>query len=352
MTTLVMLVALGSAACVQEPDSQKLAVLERMEISPLADSVISNPEVDRYLDVLKREPCDWDAIHALATRLYHLSYKREAAKTYLYFPHKCSRSNVALSRAADIFAQLSDFEAATKAVNELVADSPDVPNYHYQRGQTYEAAKRFDEALDAYETTTALTDNIASLNGGVFRRTANAYAALGKYCEAITPLQTWIGIDPEENDTADVRSIIRRYKEAGNCQASYASGKGAFRARASGDVILVKAKINGVPGTFIVDTGASLLSVTRDFASRAKMNVLEKSSIRLQTANGVVTAKRSLADEVALGKISASGVGAVVMTESDEPLGRGVDGLLGQSFLSRFHVTLTRQELKIEVREE
>lgn len=352
MTALVLSAALTGAACTQEVNRESAALLARMDITELPDQALKDQSVERYMRILQREPCDWDAIYPLASRFYELGYKRQAAQAYLYFPHKCTRSNVALSRAADIFLQLSDFDAATKTVDELIADSPDYPDYHYQRGQTYEAARRFDEAVDAYETTIALTDDIATLNGGVFRRTVNAYAELGKYCEAITPLQTWIGIDPGMNDTADVRSMIDRYRRAGNCSAAYASGKGAFRAKATGDVILVKASINGVVGKFIVDTGASLLSVTRDFAKRANMNVLEKSTIRLQTANGVVTAKRSLADTVALGKVSANGVGAVVMTESDNPLGNQIDGLLGQSFLSRFHVTLTKRELKIEVRGE
>lgn len=352
VTALVLSAALGGASCTQDADKESIALLARMDITELPDQALKDQAVERYMRILQREPCDWDAIYPLANRFYELGYKRQAAHAYLYFPQKCTRSNVALSRAADIFLQLSDFDAATKTVDELIADSPDYPNYHYQRGQTYEAAKRFDEAVDAYETTIALTDDITSLNGGVFRRTAGAYAGLGKYCEAITPLQIWIGIDPQRNDTADVRSMIDRYRKTGNCSTAYASGKDTFRTRATSDVILVKATINGVSGTFIVDTGASLLSVTKDFARRANMNVLEKSTIRLQTANGVVTAKRSLADSVTLGKVSADGVGAVVMTESDNPLGNQIDGLLGQSFLSRFHVTLTRHELKIEVRGE
>nr|WP_181377351.1 retropepsin-like aspartic protease [Ochrobactrum sp. LM19] len=326
------------------------ALYQRLEIQPLPNNVARHPTVSQFLAILNRETCDWDAVYQLAVSLHTLGYKREAAGAFLYYSRKCSTSNVALHRAAGILYDLKDLDAAAKVANELVAEFPDHSQFHYTRALIFKAAGKYDEAVDAYETTIALTDDIAHLRSSVFRDTAESYAGLGRYCEAITPLQTWIGIDPEKNDTADIRRAIKRYEVEGRCGTSYATGKGKLRIRKSGGVIMVKASINGVTGNFVVDTGASLVSVNRKFAERARMPLFEKSNIRLQTANGAVNAKRSVVDKVELGKVSAHGVGAVILTDSERPLGRNVDGLLGQSFLSRFQITITRNELLIDAR--
>ena len=74
--------------------------------------------------------------------------------------------------------------------------SPDLPQFHYLRAQILQGTKRYKEAIDAYDSTIGLAEDINSINSEVFRQLSASYAALGEYCEAITPIQTWMALDP------------------------------------------------------------------------------------------------------------------------------------------------------------
>jgi predicted aspartyl protease len=67
----------------------------------------------------------------------------------------------------------------------------------------------------------------------------------------------------------------------------------------------------------------------------------------MHTANGVVTSTLSTAASIRLGNVSASTVPLVVL---DKPLGNGVDGLLGMSFLSRFDIAVTARQMRLSAK--
>ena len=93
---------------------------------------------------------------------------------------------------------------------------------------------------------------------------------------------------------------------------------------------LVDAEVNGETIRFLVDTGASMVALSRDDAARAGFRPGPADfSHRAQTANGVARVAPVTIDEIALGDISVSNVrGAVI----DVPMQHS---LLGMSFLSR-----------------
>jgi aspartyl protease family protein len=180
---------------------------------------------------------------------------------------------------------------------------------------------------------------------------AGAYAALKQFCEAIAPITLWVALDPAARDTSQTRKIIADYESQGNCVASTGSRKESFPLRGGKDVVTVKAAINGVSGLFVLDTGASYVSVKAAFASRAKISDAGASEITLITANGQSKAKLSRADKVALGKLEATNVPVAIQTTDDKSFGAGVDGLLGMSFLSRFEVQMAGGVIEVRTRQ-
>ncbi len=92
----------------------------------------------------------------------------------------------------------------------------------------------------------------------------------------------------------------------------------------------VEAEINGREITMLVDTGATIVALSRRDAERIGLapHQLDYSS-RVQTANGVARVARVTLDEISLGGITVRDVSAAVV---DAPLGTS---LLGMSFLSR-----------------
>lgn len=331
------------------PDATMLALYKQMNIDPLPAAVASRKPLATHLDTLRREPCDWDALYAFAGDLQAAGYKREAANVLVAFSDKCQPSNVALNWASEILYGLSDLNGALKISDELLKMSGDNALFHYSRGRMLHSAHRYQEAIDEYYSMIGLIDDQRILNSNVFNGMAASYVALENYCEAITPLQSWIAINPSKNDTRQVQTMIEEYSKKGGCERAYATGSDRFPTQGK-DVILAKISVNGISGVFVVDTGASFVSLTKAFAERAKLPLSNDYSVRMQTANGVSYAQRSTASQIKLGKVAANDVATVVLSEDGTSLGSDVDGLLGRSFLSRFDVRFGANEWQIEAK--
>lgn len=106
------------------------------------------------------------------------------------------------------------------------------------------------------------------------------------------------------------------------------------------------AALNGVSMRFMVDTGASMVTISSNDAKRAGISYLSGQRGMIQTANGIVPAYRIKLDTVSVGDITLRNVDGVVL--DGNALG-GV-GLLGLSFLNRTEMrrdgdtmTLTRR---------
>ena len=91
----------------------------------------------------------------------------------------------------------------------------------------------------------------------------------------------------------------------------------------------VDAKINGETARLLVDSGATVTSLSSDVAQRVGIDPKGGIAVPVRTANGTVTARRTRADTVAIETIRMEDVGVLV---SD---GFGVDGVIGMNFLSR-----------------
>jgi aspartyl protease family protein len=127
------------------------------------------------------------------------------------------------------------------------------------------------------------------------------------------------------------------------------SSSGGQRATIVGDVkghFFTMAVVNGVSMRFLIDTGATLVTISSDDARRAGANYLAGERIVMQTANGTARAYRVKFDTVRLGEIVLNNVDGVVV----EGNALGGVGLLGMSFLNRTEMkresdtmTLTRR---------
>ncbi len=95
---------------------------------------------------------------------------------------------------------------------------------------------------------------------------------------------------------------------------------------------ITSASINGVVMQFLVDTGATSVTISADDARRANVRYTAAERGTMQTANGLVGAYRVKFDTVKLGDITLNNVDGVVMEGNG--LG-GRFGLLGMSFLNR-----------------
>jgi clan AA aspartic protease (TIGR02281 family) len=338
----------GAGYLDDNPDEMFAAVYERLGALPVRAA--RDPFVWLRLEELKREPCDQKSIGDLALMLDRLGYRREAADGLFRFVKNCGAPLSALNQSVGIYLKLTDYPRAVEVADEFVRRAPSDRNARYLRGVALQGAGDFQRALVDYADTVELFgSDKKGIGSNVFTRMAEAYAALNRPCEATAPINMWVSIDPANRDSSRTQKIISDYEARGNCVTSKEFQKESYPLRGKKTVVTVKAEINGVRGLFILDTGASYLTVKSGFADRAKIPQTEN-EITLMTANGQAKAKLSKADKVMLGKLEAVNVPVAIQKVDEKSYGAGVDGLLGMSFLSRFEVQMANGSIEIRTR--
>lgn len=102
--------------------------------------------------------------------------------------------------------------------------------------------------------------------------------------------------------------------------------------------------INGAPMRFLVDTGATVISIGKSDAVRANVNYLQGQPGMSMTANGAVRVWRVTLNSVRVGDVVLSQVEASVH-EHDLPI-----ALLGMSFLNRMEMRREGQTMTLKKR--
>lgn len=332
------------------PDQVFEAVYARIGTVPAA--VARERLIWLKLEELKREPCDQRSIDELAGMLERRGYRRQAADGLYKFVQACGAPLVALNKAAVIYMSITDYPKAVQAADEYVKRAPSDQSAHYVRALALDGAGDYRRALADYSDTIELYNGDKKMiSGGIFLRMASAYAALKQFCEATAPINRWVALDPATRDNSKTQKIIADYERQGNCVSSTEVRKESFPIHGQKGVVTVKAEINGVRGLFVLDTGASYVSVKSAFASRARIPDGDASEITLMTANSQSKAKLSRADKIVLGKLEAMNVPVAVQDGDEKGFGAGVDGLLGMSFLSRFEVQMAGGSIEVRTRQ-
>ena len=100
--------------------------------------------------------------------------------------------------------------------------------------------------------------------------------------------------------------------------------------RAPNGYFYADVQINGAPVHAVVDTGATVIALSRDDARAAGIATsIGMNDVVGQGADGAVKGEEVVLDRVALGQKTAEGVPAIILSS-------GGQSLLGQSFLTRF----------------
>jgi aspartyl protease family protein len=136
------------------------------------------------------------------------------------------------------------------------------------------------------------------------------------------------------------------YKTESTSQATHAGGNAAVIAADSQGHFMVTGIINNAASVrFMVDTGATVVSISESDATRAGINYLSGQRAVSRTASGVTPVYRVKLDTIKIGEITLYNVDAAVHVGDGLPI-----GLLGMSFLNRTEMkrdagmlTLTRR---------
>jgi aspartyl protease family protein len=194
----------------------------------------------------------------------------------------------------------SDYAAAERLFDQAIVQAPKEPLLHYHRAVALTRLGRWRDASEAYET-------VLRLNPPQALRTAAR--------DGLRALDPLTRARSQPAHTAGVRIPLRRTS-------------GVWLT----EVVLNETKA----GRFLVDTGATYCAISPELATELGVDPGSRAPlVELQAASGQITGRLTTIPLVRVGEVEAKDVRAVI-----HEIGPGMDGILGNSFLGRFIVTL------------
>ena len=207
------------------------------------------------------------------------------------------------------------------------ADLNDAGRAAYERGDYATAERLFRQA-----TTQAPDDPLLHYHRGV------ALMRLSRWREAAAAFDTVLRLNPPADLAATTREGIRSL-------APLLREPAPRSARAEEIVTLQRARGNWLADVrlndshtarFVVDTGASACVLSPELATALRIHPgLRAKTVPMQVVGGVTAGRRVTIASVRVGDAEVEHVDAIIHS-----IGPGIDGLLGNTFLGRFTVTL------------
>jgi len=194
----------------------------------------------------------------------------------------------------------------------------------------------YPEALRLWSQAVSLQPGNAELH---YLR-GRALAALGLRASAADAFQVTLLLEP--------RSTLAREAMDGLAGLAPTAGDGdtLVPLESGFGVWIVPAVINGQRGRFLLDTGSSVIVVGATLAAAAGLKAAPgREPIELQTLGGRTRGPSAIVTSVQVGDALLREVPVVL----HDP-GPGVDGILGNTFLSHYHVTVDADRRQLALR--
>lgn len=204
-----------------------------------------------------------------------------------------------------------DYEAAERLFSLAIGNRPRDPLLHYHRAAALTQLGRWRDAYQAYETALALNPP------------ADVAAAASAGLHALVPL---LKARPAPSQEDVVSVPLRR----------------------AGGVWFAEVTLNDSrPAWFMVDTGATLCVLSPELADTLGIRATPDARVvNLRTANGWTSGPLVWIASIRLGEAEAKNVAAVILASAE----LRESGILGNTFLSRYVVTLDSENRTLNLR--
>lgn len=208
----------------------------------------------------------------------------------------------------------------------------------YARGDYAAAERAFREAIGR-----APSDALLRYHHAI------ALTQLGRWDDAVAEYEQVLRLRPRDDVAAASRSALTSLRSASRPGVARRNDEdeGTIRLVRWGGGWIVEAVVNDTGrGRFLVDTGASITAISPELAdSLGIVPGRPPVVIKLQTMSGETKAPVVGIATLRVGSIEARDVHAVI---HDMP--EGLDGILGNTFLGRYSVTLNARQGLLTVR--
>ncbi len=191
----------------EKPGAKFADLYEHYGVAPIDAAIAASPAVDPVLASLQREPCDRQLVYKADLALEKAHATRAAAELLRGVGSLCADAQGELYRASELFLSLGDFDAAARASGDVIQRQPDAQRAYYVHALAEQGRHNYAVALVDFVTLIRVLPDLKAVKSEVFTRLSEVYEKLDRPCEAITPLQTYMAIDPERRT---VRPLERR----------------------------------------------------------------------------------------------------------------------------------------------
>jgi clan AA aspartic protease (TIGR02281 family) len=199
------------------------------------------------------------------------------------------------------------------------------------REEWHEAARQWSRAV-------SLQPDNAYFN---YMRAA-ALTRLGHRHAAADALQLALLLGPEDALAARIRSDLATLsfldtgERDGESTATLENGRGVW---------IVSVLVNGHPGRFLLDTGSSVVVIAPAFATKVGARIRTAETLELETLAGRTQAPWATLKSLRVGGAEVRNADAVVHNP-----GIQLDGILGNSFLARWDVSVDPDRRLVRLR--
>ena len=310
---------------------------------------------------------------ALAQRLFKQGKFREAAAAYRAIINKDKTASVAYAGLVQSYLKADDVKAADESSSEALALLPQSALIHAIRGDVYFRKGRLSDAEDQYKSALTLDEKCARAWLGMGR----VYTVVSRPGQAKDTLFHAHQLDPDDGDILFYWSITLTYPDNVKALEKYLAEYRLdpederrkreylefIRAVAGRDIwvpvknidhaeiklesviphpgqllgLAMKATVNGKAGVFLLDTGASWLTISRKLAEKIGARKLSEQVLEGTGEGRAAKAYLAWVDRVAIGDLEFHDC---VVHVSTGPTMDGADGLVGLSILNHNLVTL------------
>lgn len=239
---------------------------------------------------------------------------------------------------------LSEWDLAVAEATTLIDADPFDKDYWWWRGQSYAEQGKLEEAARDYQQAISLEPRLKSIPFNLIQ----VYRKLNRPCDGLHTLERYLDTYPAHRREPNVQRLL---EELGTSACGELAGKGRarveFRPRSS--TVVTSATLNGKhKGRFIVDTGATFVTISAALADKLGIDYARGEKMYLQTGGGQRRARLATIDELVVQGATARSIEVAVVDE----LPIETDGLLGLSFLSRFDMNLDLARGVLELKEQ
>lgn len=292
---------------------------------------------------LAKEPCDRKLAMRAAQELLKDNAARDTIAVVDNFYAKCPPLPRLLWEKYTAHERIGEFDKAAEAATKLIESDPDDQDFYWWRGKMLAASNKHAEAENDFVQALTILPNANHIPFDL----ADTYEKLKRPCDALRVLQDYSGYHPFGGSYPALEARFARLERDGNCGSVAGQGKIVrlkFPPKAS--TIPVRAKFNdATEGLFVVDTGASMVVLTRKFADKLGIPD-EKPTLWVTTANGRTQVQLASVDVIDVRGARARRVPVVVADTFNDGTS---DGLLGMGFLGRFDVRVSAGDGLLEI---